>query len=63
MKDDTIRNADDLRKALDSAGLPNVPVFDLTDEKFPAKVHISDIDKRRIQLEALKRSRNDKGHK
>lgn len=33
--DDRIRNADDLKKALSDMGLPDIPVFDLTDSEIP----------------------------
>lgn len=50
--DDIIRSADDLRKALGS----KIPVFEVA--KLP---ELSEAEKRKIQLEAIKRSRNNKG--
>lgn len=50
--DDIIRNAEDLKKALGG----KIPVFEVA--KLP---ELSDAEKRRIQLDAIKRSRNNKG--
>jgi hypothetical protein len=50
--DDIIRSTEDLRKALGG----KIPVFEVA--KLP---ELSDAEKRKIQLEAIKRSRNNKG--
>lgn len=50
--DDTIRNTDDLKKALE--GL-NIPVFEVA--KLPARPEMSEQEKRRVQLEAIQRAK------
>lgn len=42
-KDDAIRNADDLRKLLDDAGLPNIPIFEVKDMENPTSEEMQKI--------------------
>lgn len=59
MQDDIIRNESDLRKALDDAGLKHIPIFELENIEMP-KIN-SEIERRKIQLDAIKRARNNRG--
>lgn len=42
-KDDKIKSAEDLRKLLDDAGLPNVPIFEVEDIDHPKSEELKTI--------------------
>ena len=54
--DDIIRSTDDLKKALSEAGLPQIPIFEV-----PKLPQLTEAEKRKIQLEAIRQSRDGRG--
>ena len=51
--DKVIESVEDLRKILDKAGLPSVPIFEVA--KLPETPELTPEEKLKIQLECLKR--------
>lgn len=52
---DIIRSKEDLQKALKEAGLPELPIFEVT--KLP---ELTQEEKRKIQLDAIRDAKNGK---
>lgn len=64
-KEQKIKSVEDLRKVLEEAGLPNIPIYPIphVDDLKELLPQISDQDKRKIQLECIRQARDGKGKK